>query len=357
MSNKMGVLDLFCGCGGLSKGFEMAGYEILIGIDNDKSALNTFENNHENAKTMGEDITKVEGKDILDMTEGRNIDIVLGGPPCQGLSLSGPRKFHDPRNRLFLSYVKLADQLKPYAFVLENVPGLVGLFGGKIKDAIIKEFTKIGYDVKYDTLLAADFGVPQTRRRVFFVGVRNGTKFSFPKRTHFASDTLFKHKKHITCEEAISDLPALEDGDGSERQEYPLPSANDYQRFAREGSQYIYNHIATNHTEKVKKIISIVPDGGNYKNLPEKYRNTRNFNIAWTRYSSTKPAPTIDTGHRHHFHYKYNRVPTVRENARLQSFPDTFIFTGNKSEQNRQVGNAVSPLLAFRIAQELKKCL
>ena len=119
----------------------------------------------------------------------------------------------------------------------------------------------------------------------------------------------------------------------------------------------VKNHIAANHSDRVKKIISLVPDGGNYKDLPDEYINSRNFHVAWTRFASDKPAPTIDTGHRHHFHYKYNRVPTVRECARLQSFPDDFIFLGNKTQQFRQVGNAVPPLMAQCIAEQLKKAL
>src|SRR5699024_2732583 len=123
------------------------------------------------------------------------------------------------------------------------------------------------------------------------------------------------------------------------------------------GSKVIYNHVGTNHTEKTKKIIALVPEGGNFKQLPDKYQNVRNFNVAFTRYHREKPSSTIDTGHRHHFHYVYNRVLTVRENARLQSFPDTFIFKGNKTEQYRQVGNAVPPILARAIGEELMKYL
>lgn len=353
-SEKFTVLDLFCGAGGLSKGFEMAGFEILLGIDNDSAALETFAKNHRGAQTLKVDITKISKEQILQKTGNRKIDIILGGPPCQGLSLSGPRKFHDPRNKLFLSFVKITDEINPRAFVLENVPGLVGLFGGKIKDAIIDEFSKIGYNVSWELKLAADFGVPQLRKRVFFVGIRNDEKFQFPKPTHFSVATLFGHKKHVTCSEAISDLPPLESDTGSEVQEYASPKKNEYQKFMRTGSSHVYNHIAARHTGKVKKTISLVPEGGNYKDLPYEYRNTRNFHIAWTRYHSKRPAPTIDTGHRHHFHYKYNRVPTVRENARLQSFPDRFIFYGNKTQQYMQVGNAVPPLLSFAIAMKIK---
>ena len=161
----------------------------------------------------------------------------------------------------------------------------------------------------------------------------------------------------ITCEMALGDLPPIETGIGEDPASYVCAPQNSYQKEMRECSTVVHNHIAANHSERVRTIISLVPDGGNYKNLPEEYRDSRNFNVAWTRFSSNKPAPTIDTGHRHHFHYKYNRVPTVRECARLQSFPDNFVFLGNKTQQFRQVGNAVPPIMAEAIASQLIKAL
>ena len=149
----------------------------------------------------------------------------------------------------------------------------------------------------------------------------------------------------------------LEDELGEENVPYATKPNNEYQKLMRSNSTTVRNHIAAAHSDKVKTIISLVPDGGNYKDLPEEYTNSRNFHVAWTRFASNKPAPTIDTGHRHHFHYKYNRVPTVRECARLQSFPDDFIFLGNKTQQFRQVGNAVPPLMAQAIAETLKRKL
>lgn len=157
---------------------------------------------------------------------------------------------------------------------------------------------------------------------------------------------------------ALSDLPPLTDELGTESgMDYYTAPENDYQRLMRARSSVVKNHVAAKHSEKVKYIISLVPAGGNYKNLPEEYRNTRHFHVAWTRFPDNKPAPTIDTGHRHHFHYKYNRVPTVRECARIQSFPDDFVFLGNKTDQFRQVGNAVPPLMAQAIAEQLLKYL
>jgi DNA (cytosine-5)-methyltransferase 1 len=341
------VIDLFCGCGGLSYGFEQAGFDVLLGIDNDQMALNTFEANHKGSKSICGDITKISyDGDIKKIIGDRPIDLIVGGPPCQGMSLSGPRKLDDPRNKLYLSYIRLVSEIKPRAFVIENVPGLVALFGGKIKDSIIDKFTDLGYTVNYHILCAADYGVPQKRKRVVFVGLRNKL-FAFPP----------KQKNHVTCEMALSDLPPLESDLGCEDVDYLTASQNPYQKLMRKHSKCVKNHIAAKHSEEVRNIISLVPDGKNYKSLPEEYRNTRNFHVAWTRFNSQQPAPTIDTGHRHHFHYKYNRVPTVRECARIQSFPDDFIFLGNKTQQFRQVGNAVPPLMAKAMATAVRRAL
>ncbi|MED4301277.1 DNA cytosine methyltransferase [Geobacillus stearothermophilus] len=341
------IIDLFCGCGGLSLGFELAGYRTLLGIDNDKAAIETFEKNHKGSIGLCTDITEITKEEILRTINYQNVDVVVGGPPCQGMSIAGPRKLHDPRNKLYLSFIRIVEELQPKAFVIENVPGLVSLFKGAIKDSILEEFNRIGYTVNYQILNAADYGVPQLRKRVFFVGLKNGKKFVFPE-----PKILFEND-WITAEEATSDLPLLEDSLGNEIEHYVSEPKNEFQSFCRRNSKVIYNHQATNHSEQTKKIISLVPEGGNFKDLPEEYRKTRNFNVAWTRYHSKRPALTIDTGHRHHFHYKANRVPTVRENARFQSFPDDFIFYGNRTQQYRQVGNAVPPLLAKAIAEQL----
>lgn len=347
MKEKLNAIDLFCGCGGLSYGFEEAGYNILLGIDNDAKALETFKLNHVGAKAICGDITEVTyEKNIKPLIGNKTIDVIIGGPPCQGMSLSGPRKFEDPRNKLYLSYIRLVEEIQPKAFVIENVPGLVTLFKGQIKDSIIQKFKDLGYKIQYRILCAADYGVPQNRKRVVFVGMKDG---------YFEYPDIISEK--VTCSMALSDLPPLENELGSDDVPYFTVAQNDYQKLMRRNSSKVKNHIAANHSERVKKIISLVPDGGNYKDLPEEYKNSRNFHVAWTRFASDKPAPTIDTGHRHHFHYKFNRVPTVRECARLQSFPDDFIFLGNKTQQFRQVGNAVPPLMAKHIAEQLTKAL
>lgn len=341
------VIDLFCGCGGLSYGFESLGFNILLGIDNNAKALQTFELNHKNTKSICEDITNVHYEsDIKTLIGNKKIDVIIGGPPCQGMSLSGLRKFDDLRNKLYLSYIRLVEEIEPKVFVIENVPGLISLYGGQIRDSIVDKFTELGYKIQHKILCASDYGIPQSRKRVFFVGCKQGD-FSYPTKT----------KKTITCSMALSDLPPLIDEIGKEDMPYESEPKNDYQRLMRKNSKSVKNHIAAAHSDKVKQIIALVPDGGNYKDLPEELSSTRNFHVAWTRFASDKPAPTIDTGHRHHFHYKYNRVPTVRECARLQSFPDSFVFIGNKTEQFTQVGNAVPPLLAKKIAKKVKEVL
>ncbi len=337
------VLDLFSGVGGLSSGFSQAGYKILAGIDNWQDALDTFALNHPNSKAINIDLSDFT-KEKIPGTLSQDVDIVIGGPPCQGFSISGKRNPNDPRNSLYQAFVQSVDILNPKAFVLENVPNLISISKGKIKDNLISDFEKLGFAVSYKVLLASDFGVPQNRKRVFFVGLKKEKPFRFPQPTH--------RNSNVSSFEAISDLPDKNLVDGTLNTSLPK---SEYQKLMRQKTKLIYNHQLTNHTEKTKKIISLVPDGGNYKDLPKKYKLTRNVNIAWTRFDSTKPSFTIDTGHRHHFHYEYNRVPTVRESARLQSFPDDFRFLGSKTSQYKQVGNAVPPLLAEVIANELRK--
>jgi len=345
MLKKKTIIDLFSGCGGLSQGFIDAGYDIALGIDNWEDAITTFKKNHKNSIGIVADLFKTTPADIKQQTGISDVDVIIGGPPCQGFSIAGKRFIDDERNKLYKSFVDFVDFYKPKAFLLENVPNIISMGKGVFKDSILEDFEKIGYTVNYKVLLASDFGVPQNRKRAFFIGTKNGKKFEFPEP--------LKEQK-ITSEEAISDLPDLSIDDNSK---YPLPCLSDYQKKIRNGTKSLFNHQLTNHKEKTVEIISMVPDGGNYKNLPDHLKDTRKVNIAWTRLNSKKPSFTIDTGHRHHFHYKFNRVPTVRESARLQSFPDDFIFLGSKTSQYKQVGNAVPPLLAKHLAIELKKYL
>ncbi len=344
MIRKYKVLDLFSGCGGMSLGFEQANFEIVLGIDNWNDALMTFQKNHKNTSILCADLSKIKPSVISE--KYKNIDIIIGGPPCQGFSIAGKRIIDDERNKLYKSFVNFVKEIKPKAFVMENVPNIISMGSGIIKNNIIKDFEELGYKVEVKVLNSSLYGVPQNRKRALFVGLKNNQIFDFAKMQ--TATTL------ISSKEALSDLPKDSVNDGSENKSLIL---SNYQKLMRKSFNLIFNHTITNHKEKTINIISMVPDGGNYKNLPKLLQNTRKVNIAWTRLNSNKPSFTIDTGHRHHFHYLYNRVPTVRESARIQSFPDNFIFLGSKTSQYKQVGNAVPPLLAKELAIILKEYL
>lgn len=353
MTKKYSVIDLFSGAGGLSQGFVQAGYKILAGIDFDDAALKTYKHNIKGALALKEDLFDEETamQDIEKNLNGEKVDIVIAGPPCQGFSLTGSRDLNDSRNKLYLAVVHAVARFQPKAFLIENVPGMATLYKGAVKQQIINTFEDMGYSVTVTDkpLLAADYGVPQTRKRMFFIGFKKSDNYNYFK----FPEPFLTNKSHITTEEAISDLPSLEDNFGEEVSDYNCKPKSDYQKLMRKFSNKIYNHVGTKHTDEVKWVISQVPEGGNHKDLPVGVGESRKFNEAWTRYHSQKPSKTIDTGHRNHFHYKWNRVPTVRENARLQSFPDHFEFLGTKTQQNRQVGNAVPPILAQAIADKM----
>lgn len=344
----MNAIDLFAGCGGLSKGFLDAGFNVIVGVDNNQPALETFKLNHNGASILNADLSKQETFDkILEIAGNKTIDVVIAGPPCQGFSLTGPRNFDDERNKLYLAVIELVKQYNPKGFVIENVPGMATLYNGQIKNEILRRFEKLGYNVDCKILCAADYGVPQMRRRLIFIGIRKDIGYPIFPTPILDSD------HYVTCKDAISDLPSREDELGEEHDSYIEEPKTEYQRKMRGNCVVLHNHVATKHTDLVKNTIALVPEGGNYKDLPKGWGESRKFHEAWTRYDGSKPSRTIDTGHRNHFHYKYNRVPTIRENARLQSFPDNFVFLGTKTQQNRQVGNAVPPLLGFAIAKSV----
>jgi DNA (cytosine-5)-methyltransferase 1 len=355
LNSKLKIVDIFSGCGGMSYGFEMADYEVLLGIDIWKDSLNTFKQNHKNSKTICADISNISKQDIFNLLGEVALDVLVGGPPCQGFSLAGKRDINDNRNKLVLEYVRIVKELKPKFFVLENVLGILSMKDENqnlVIDNLKEQFNDIGYDMVYKSLYAHNYGVPQKRQRVFIVGNCINAKFEFPIPTHDGIN-----KKFVTVGDAISDLPLLDDDWGAEITDYSIIPSSEYQNDMRKNSFKLKNHTKSNHSQQTINTISYVPEGGNWKDLPIDFQNIRSYSNTWKRLHSQLPSVTIDTGHRHHFHYKANRVPTVRESARIQSFPDKFEFLGTRTSQFKQVGNAVPPLLAFAIAKQILKYL
>ncbi|ADU29396.1 DNA cytosine methyltransferase [Evansella cellulosilytica] len=344
--SKSKIIDLFSGVGGFSLGFEMAGYETVLAIDFWKDAIETYNHNRENKVAEVMSIHDLSKERLEKLKSDHTIEGIIGGPPCQGFSTVGTRDINDERNHLYLEYFRVVKEVMPKFFVIENVKGLLTLNKGMFKEDIMDRFGNLGYRISEPQVLnAADYGVPQHRHRVFFVGVLDGA-FEFPR----------KKNEVISTKDALSDLPSLEKFEGSDVEfEYHVKPQNLYQTFMRENSDIILNHNKTNHTDQTIDIISMVGDGGSIKDLPPEYWNIRKYNKAFQRMNSNLPSHTIDTGHRNYFHYEENRVPSVRECARIQSFPDDFVFLGTKSSQYKQVGNAVPPLLGYEIALELQK--
>ena len=340
------IIDLFCGLGGLSHGFETSNYKIIAAVDTWEDALKTYKKNFKNTETFNLDI-KEFNKTYLNkiLKQYKKIDGVIGGPPCQGFSTVGTRDVNDRRNSLYLEFFNTVKKINPNFFIIENVSGFLNLSGGIFLKDIIKRFGKsgLGYNISYKLINSSFYGIPQTRKRVFIIGTKN-SKFNFPKE--------FDYK--VSSGEAISDLNfklQLKRNNGVYN--YKGATISKYQKIMRNGSKKITNHENTAHEQRTVDVISKIKDGGTIHDLEKKFWEIRKYNKTFQRMNSKLPSLTIDTGHRNYFHYKANRIPTVRECARLQSFPDKFVFLGSKTSQYQQVGNAVPPLLSEIIAKNL----
>ena len=346
----MKIIDLFSGVGGLSQGFEWNDFEPVVAIDFWDDAIKTYNHNRKDKVGISMDVTQFNDELLPNISKEHKIDGIIGGPPCQGFStarLSNATekigKINESRNHLYLEFFRTVNIIRPKFFLIENVRGLVSANKGAFVKDIIKRFGGIGYNVSYKILNASDYGVPQNRQRVFFVGLLEG-EFEFPEK--------FEYK--VSTKEAIMDLIQSNEKDV---QKYSTPSKNEYQKLMRNGKKTIKNHEVTIHNEQTTNVISMVPNGGNIKSLPPEYWNIRKYNKAFQRMNSELPSNTIDTGHRNYFHYEANRIPTARESARIQSFPDSFEFLGTKGSQYKQIGNAVPPLLANVLAKKIKTYL
>lgn len=342
------VVELFCGCGGTSVGFEMAGFQIAVGADILRPAIDTFGNNHKGVSTILGDIHKVEPEQIIDLLNGAQVDVLIGGVPCQGFSLNN-RKRHegDKRNQLYLEFIRFVKALHPRAVVLENVSGMKST--GNIVEKIEMDLSEAsGMNVKSQFLYAPDYGVPQSRLRLLFVGVQ-GQNFDFNK--IIKTNGPETDKPYLTVGDAISDLPHLKSN--GRATEYQLEPQNDYQRFMREGvaNNQLSNHQAPNHPADVIKMIANTAQG---QPLYEKYHQR-------IRLSMNDLSPTqVSGGIRPSFQFGHPtdaRGLTIRERCRIQSFPDWFRVSGGIVQGRVQTGNAVPPLLAKAVALAIKQYL
>lgn len=338
----MKIIDLFCGIGGLSLGFEQAGFNVISAIDMWNDAIVTFNHNRQDKIAKTETVEEFNEKELPEIVKSHHVTGIIGGPPCQGFSTVGRRQVDDPRNKMYLEFYKAVKMASPDFFVIENVKGMLTLNKGAFVKDLIERFgpNGLGYTINYQLLNAADYGIPQNRYRVFYVGIR-GKKFEFPKPVDYV----------LTAKDGIGDL------EGATSEQYGSAPQNEYQRKLRGNLKKPINQDYTDHSEQTISIISQVPDGGNIRDLPPEIWQVRKYNKAFERMGTFKPSNTIDTGHRNYFHYSEPRIPTVRESARLQSFPDAFEIVGTRGSQYKQVGNAVPPMLANVIAKQIQTIL
>ena len=354
------VVSLFSGGGGLDLGFIAEGYNIIWAIDNNKNATETYKANIGN-HIMCADINQI------DISKIPHADVVIGGPPCQSFSLAGNRNVEDERGQLVWKYIHIIEQVQPKAFVFENVTGLLSAKnsqGEKIIELLKIAFRKIGYTIEQQVMNAADYGIPQRRKRVIIVGLKD-EKFEFPKPTH--SEDGAGLKRYVSVEEALGDLPeAISDENGVVN--YSMPAQSEFQKFVRR-NVVITEHFIPQMSELDEYIVSHVKPGGNYMDIPADVNSSRirrlqrdgGHTTCYGRLAPDKPSYTINTYFNRpnvgcNIHYKENRLITVREALRLQSFPDDYkIVSSSKQGRNLIVGNAVPPMLAGIIARELKK--
>ena len=352
---KYRILDLFCGAGGFSYGMDKnPNFETLIALDNDKYAGETFKKNMPYVDVIIGDITDETTKtSIIEKAKKLDINMVIGGPPCQGYSMKGKKLgLKDPRNFLFREYLSFVEILKPDVFVIENVKGLLSASNGWFKDEIVKAIGELGYVVEYGVLNASDYGVPQARERAIFICSKHN-RVKLPEKTV---------DRIVTVKDAISDLSYLESGQGEYEQEYSLPISSDYQKQMRKGSKKLYNHMASNHKQVAIDKLKMIPPEKGKECLPDELLGKQKFKTTWGRLKWDEVSPTIDTrcdaaSNGKNNHPSLHRAITPREAARIQSFDDSFVFYGSKVHIRKQIGNAVPPLLAKAIADKIDRTL
>ncbi|QIW62006.1 DNA (cytosine-5-)-methyltransferase [Mycoplasmopsis gallinacea] len=348
---KFKILDLFAGAGGFSTGIEkIKNFETMVAVDFDKNALETFKHNHPKAKTILGDITDEKIKEeIINSSKQHKVNMIIGGPPCQGFSLKGKQLgLEDPRNFLFLEYIDLVERIKPEVFVIENVKALLSAANGYFINEIVSRMEKLGYIVNFGSINAKDFGVPQNRERTIIIG-------SLSKSINLPVKTV---EKITTVRDAISDLAYLSSGEGEKETEYLNEGETQYQLLMR--GEKLYNHIATKHSDLAIEKLKMIPPEGDKSHLPTHLHGKQKFKTTWSRLKWDTISPTIDTrfdtpSNGRNSHPFLNRAITPREAARIQSFPDSYLFLGNKTSICKQIGNAVPPLMAKEIGATIQR--
>lgn len=344
-------IEIFSGVGGMSLGASMAGINTALAIEIDKQAAKTFAHNHPNSKILISDIRDVRAIELE--TKKNQQKILFGGPPCQGFSKSNVkgRTINNPKNWLFEEYLRITELWKPDWFVLENVQGLLVTQKGLFLDKILEGFHKLGYSIQYQVLNSKNYGIPQSRERLFVVGSLHNEPFVFPKPTNI--------DHFITVADALRDLPDLENGNLDGEYSYKNVKASDYAKFLRNNERVCVNNGVSKNKDNIIKRYEYIKQGGNWKNIPLElmgsYKDVSRCHTGiYHRLDENKPSVVIGNYRKNMLiHPWQNRGLSVREAARLQSFPDSFKFLGTINSQQQQVGNAVPPLLAKKIFEKI----
>lgn len=365
-TKKIRVVDLFAGVGGLSYGFAhddsfeiVAANEILLPM------ATAYSLNHPYVKMYNKDIKDFSIADLsndLGLHKG-DIDVVIGGPPCQAYSTVGKRLIDDPRGKLFQEYYRILSELRPKVFIFENVKGLLSMCGGDLIKTIISLFQSLGYDVNIKVLNAADYGTPQIRERVILVGTLLGGRFKYPAPTHYNPEVAVIEglRPYVTLGEALSDLPTI--ANGGKATEYTTEPQNDYQRLMRTNHPTVLlDHNVAKNGEHLVRLMQALPDGGSPADVPEELRPSSGFANCYCRLWWDRPSTTITrnlgcVSSSRCVHPKQPRPLSTREGARLQGFPDDYQFFGSRTERNLQIGNAVPTFLSKAIKEAVKAYL
>ena len=361
MLKKPTAIELFCGAGGLSIGLKKAGFEVILANEIEKDFAKTFEINHPNSKLICDDIHNIDFKAELNKLNTKRVDLLSGGPPCQGFSTVGSKNEKDPRNSLFYEYLRAVSEVDPNYVIFENVAGFSSMYNGTAHKALIHELGLLGYDSISSVLEASNFGLPQIRKRTIVLGWKKEIhKVKFPPPTHFSKTDIFASQKKLMLMDAISDLPEL-DADQS-KSKYEQKPQNSYQVLLKKGQKELTEHNSSKYGSKMLEILSLIPEGGSVNDLPERLRPRSYFGNTYARLLPNKPAPTITRNFgtpssSRCIHPFQNRALSTREGARLQGFPDDYIFFGSKTSKNLQIGNAVPPILGDVIGNEIIKSI